>query len=267
MGKLDLGLFDGFRGKINGVSVYKMKGVDKLIVRKSGGHSKEKQKRDDKLDLFCRAGTEFGGRSALTGYLKWALRLHKFCMDPNVTGRLNAVLKPVQDLDHISERGHRNIYLSQHKEYLKGFSLSKGQPFDSVVTFSPQCTIDRANLTARIQIPAMIPGVNFHTQDKSPYYQFIVTMTAVPDVTWQAVRFAPVYNHELIFGDAEDRTDWFSLLEGSPAVDLTLRSDIAPPTEQYTLVVTIGICYGILKTLDEVEMKPYGGSGKIIEVG
>lgn len=268
MGKFYPGPAGHFSGKFNGISIYELKGVG-LVARKSGGHSKEKQKRDDKLDLFCRAGTEFGGRSALAKQVKWALRLHKFCMDPNVAGRLNAVLKPVQVLDNISELGKRNIYLSAHKDYLKGFSLSKEQPFDTVVSLSPQCTIDRANLTATIKIPAMIPGVNFHTKDQSPHFCFIATLAAVPDVVWSSGRYVSVFDsaQSPSYADADGRTGWFSLLGGSPAQEMILRSDDRPPNDNFTLVVTIGICYGVQQTVHEIAMKPYGGSGKILDVG
>lgn len=267
MAKIYPGFGDGFRGKFNGVSVYKMKGVDELIVRKSGGHSKEKQKSDPKLDLFCRAGKEFGGRSVLVSQLKWAVRLHNCCSDHNVTATLNSRLKPVQELDRIGEWGKRSIYLSQHKQYIKGFQLNRKHSFDSVVTLSPECTIDRATLTAILRFPAMIPGVNFSPAYKSPFFRFIATLTAVPDVVWKDTRYWPAFDSNQYLRDADARSNWFSLLEGSPAFDMELRSDNPPPNEDYTLVVTVGVCYGILKTLDEVEMLPYGGSGKIIEVG
>ncbi|WP_276484854.1 hypothetical protein [Paraflavitalea pollutisoli] len=267
MAKMYPGMGDGIRGKIDGISIYKMKGVDRPVVRRSSGHSRAKQKRDPRLDLFCRAGKEFGGRSVIVGHLNWALRLHKCCRDHNVTAPLNGILSSVQVLDGEGDLGERSIFLSQHKEYVKGYSLNRTNPFDSVVTLSPQCSINRETLTATLRIPALIPNVNFFPSMRSPFYRFIATMTAVPDVVWKNGRYVSVFDKERSFADADSYTNWFSLLEGSPTQEIVLSSNDTPPNENYTLVVTVGVCYGILKTLDEVEMLPYGGSGKILEVG
>lgn len=95
----------------------------------------------------------------------------------------------------------------------------------------------------------------------------LVKFPRTPDVIYQPYGYAPASDGFDTHVDAEARTGWYSLLEGSAPVELTLHSSLIPPDEDFTLVVTIGIAYGMLKTLTEVELVPNGGSAKVIEVG
>lgn len=267
MAKIDGGHGAGFRGNIDGLSYYKMKGVEKTIVRKSGGHPKSKQKRNRNLDLFCRAGSEFGGRSVMASYINGGFWLHKPAIDYRVSSTLTAVLKPLQELDTVSDLGQRNLYLSLHKHFLKGFSLTRKHHFDTVITHPVECSIDRASLSAQVNLPELIPGINFYPPVNFPYYRLVATLKAVPDVVYRGGRYASTHDKYSGHGDADAFTPWYSLQEGSAPVDLELHKLWGVPDDHFTLVLTLGICYGTLKTLTEIDRVPFGGSARVLEVG
>lgn len=122
MAKIIAGLAVGLSGKVDGLSFYKMRGVDKTIVRKSSGHTKEKVKNDPDLGLVRNETSEFGGRAKASKYLMRTLAFQKPMADHNIAGPLTALMKPVQQLDTLNEYRTRGIFLSAHPHFIKGFS-------------------------------------------------------------------------------------------------------------------------------------------------
>jgi hypothetical protein len=60
-----------FTGPVSNFSVYKMRGIDKLIVRRKGGPSKEKIKNHPRFDQVRKINAEFGGRGTAS---KWIMQ-------------------------------------------------------------------------------------------------------------------------------------------------------------------------------------------------
>jgi hypothetical protein len=257
----------GFRGKVGGLSFYKMRGVDGTIVRNTSGNTKEKIQSDPNLDLIKRANSEFAGRSLASKYLRQALVRQKPMADYNIAGPLTALTKPVQALDTVSPFSKRNIILSAHPHFLKGFSLNKKNTFDSVIRYPVVATIDRETLSAKVQFPELMPGINFVPPVKNPYYSLRVTLGVMPDIVYREDRYEPVHRdypeNNLTYVD----TPWFPLLKGSAALEVDIQHDQFPPDTNFTLVLAVGIRYGILTGIDEIAQAPYIGSAKVLEVG
>jgi len=257
----------GLRGRIDGLSFYKRRGSDKTIVRKSGGHSKEKVRHDPDLDLFKREGSEFGGRSKMSKYLRWALTFQKPFADYNLAGPLNALMKPIQLQDTISEYGQRGVPFSAHAHLLKGFSLNRKHPFDSVVRYPVTGVLEKETLSARVGIPNLVPNINFIPPVSYPYYSLRVSLGLVSDVVYGTYGFSATHKwYDERHACCTD-TDWFPLLQGSPAMEVALRYDAIPPDQHFTLILAVGIRYGVLKSADLIEEVPYAGSAKVLEAG
>lgn len=267
MGTVDGGLGDGLRGKFDGLSFYKMRGVDKTIVRKSGGHSKDKIKYDPDLELFRRAGAEFGGRAVAAKFIMGALHFHKPLADYNIAGPLIALMKPVQVRDLVSELGERNVYLSANAHYLKGFSLNRKNPFDSVIRYPVMGILNREALEASVHFPELIPQVNFIPPVNHPYYSLRVGLGVVPDIVRKPDRYVPVHPGYSTSCAVYVDTEWLPLLQGAPASEVKIQYDLRPPDNNFTLVLTVGIRYGILKEVNRIRQVPYAGSAKVLEVG
>src|SRR5688572_10360908 len=88
-----------FIGSLDNLSAYKMRGSDKIILRKKGGPSKKQIKHSPKFDLTRRNNKEFGGRVKAAAHIKRILYPMLFIADYNIIGPLNALLKPIQNMD------------------------------------------------------------------------------------------------------------------------------------------------------------------------
>jgi hypothetical protein len=267
MATLDGALGSSLSGNIDGLSFYKRRGSDKTIVRKSSGHTKDKVKNDSNLDLFRREGIEFGGRAKMSKYLMRALAFQKPLADYNIAGPLTALMKPLQKLDAVSEYSERNILLSAHPQFLKGFSMNKKHPFDNVIRYPVTAKLERETLSAKVNFPELIPGINFVPPVNHPYYGFRVSLAIVPDIVYTANGYAPVHPEYPEACAVYVDSNWFSLLQGSPAMEIALTHDCFPPDTHFTLVLAVGIRYGVLKGLNDIDQAPYVGSAKVLDVG
>lgn len=267
MATVEGGFGENFRGRLDGFSFYKMKGVEKTIIRKSSGHTKEQIENDPNLKAFRKAGAEFGGRALAGKYLMRALDAHKPVADHNIAGPLTALMRPVQLLDKTSRSGQRNIILSAHPHFLKGFSLNRKHPFDSVIRFPVNCSLERDTMTASVYFPELIPGINFVPPVDYPYYSLRVTLALVPDIVYDGNRYVPVHPDYPEFSATYVDTEWFSLMEGSAAKEVNIQNKVVTPDEHFTLVLAVGIRYGVLKEVNKIKQAPYAGSAKVLEVG
>lgn len=250
------GGLDGLRGNFDGYSVYKMRGVDKVVVRKSSGHSKDKINKDPRLDIFRHSGLEFGGRALAAKYLMHALRFHQPLADYSIAGPLIALMKPVQALDGVSELGKRNVLLSQHAHYLNGFSLNRNNAFDNVIRYPVVAAIDRATRAATVKVPPLIPDINFHAPVKHPYYSIRLALGVVPDIVHKGDQYEPVHSaYDLACAVYVD-SPWLLLPKGSEALELTIQHDQVPPDEHFTLVLSVGIRYGTLDAAGHIKQVP-----------
>lgn len=146
---------------MNGLSFYTMRGVDKVIIRRKGGPKKSAIRRSPKFRNVRYSQNEFKIRARVVRYIRRAMIYQRLLADHNFSGALNGLMRKVQVLDNVNDLGQRGVFLSHHKEVLKGFSLNKDYHFDAVVRYPVKAEINREGLSALVHIPAIIPGVNF----------------------------------------------------------------------------------------------------------
>ena len=150
---------------------------------------------------------------------------------------------------------------------MKGFSLNKNNIFDAVVRYPVKAEINREGLSALVHIPAIIPGVNFFSQAKHAYFRFRVTLGVIPDVSWS--KHGPVVEDNS--SDAHPRgmrdTDWFPVKKGAPEMEIEIKLNSKPLTDDCTMMLTIGICYGVVQDRDDIVQVPRTGCAKVLEVG
>src|SRR5687768_6874800 len=111
-----------FQGSLDGISVYKMEGVEKPVVRKKGGAAKEKILRDPCFKNTRRTMGEFGGRSAASRYILEAFSPLR--PGHGTTGRINKVLTALQKMDTQSPWGRRSVALTLCPQLLQGLDIS-----------------------------------------------------------------------------------------------------------------------------------------------
>lgn len=255
-----------FTGSLGNLSAYRMRGVDKTIVRKKGGPTKKQIKNSPRFDLTRRNNAEFGGRATASGWIMRMMRDQKSLADYNIAGPLNKLVQHIQLLDAKNKKGERSILFSKRPEALEGFSLNKQTYFESVVRATLTTSINKDACSARVEIPALLPGINFNPPEQHSLYSVQVMLGAVPDLVYSPVKYQPGHTGFSVIGPAVVRTPWASTRKKSETVTLDVRLNALPPDNSFVLMLTIGVCYGSMLAPEIVEQTEKAGSAKVLRV-
>jgi hypothetical protein len=180
-----------FTGSLGSISAYKMRGSDQIILRRKGGPNPHHIKTSPSFELVRRNNTEFSGRAAASRWIMNMLWPQKALADYNIAGPLNALVKPIQELDTQSAFGQRHVRLSENKDLLQGFSLNRKNSFDSVIRNAVPYTLSRATGTATVEVPELLPGVNFFPRKDAPFYSIQLVLGVVPDLFYRDGKYLP----------------------------------------------------------------------------
>ncbi|MBT1687720.1 isocitrate lyase/PEP mutase family protein [Dawidia soli] len=253
-----------FTGKLADLSAYRMRGFDKIIVRRKGGPRPEHIHKSENFANVRRTMSEFGGCSRMGRHVRLALHQLRNLSDYNFGSDINSLMRQVQLQDGTGEWGKRNIILSEHARILEGFPLNEINPtFDSVIRNPLYYTIDRATRTAQVDIPALQRSINYFPQNSHAMFRVVVTLGIVPDMIFniQKKEYLPPAWYSPKFYSREVSTEWFPSLEGMPASTLTIATDALPPDERWTLMLSVGIEYGAFRENGKIqEVKRYGAA-------
>ena len=268
MAKLS-GTFD-FIGPIGNVSAYKMRGVEGIILRRKGGASKEKVKNSPGMEGTRNGNTEFGGRAKAGQWIRLMLHEQLLMAGYNVTGAINALMTPIQKLDTVHPHGRRDVVISKNPWLLEGFSLNKEKGFDSFVRNPLTWSVSRDALSARVELPALIPGINLLAADKFPMYSIVASLAIVPDFFYTELGFLPssrYYNPINVGIKSTVDSGWYPTLQGSPAMPLELKLGATPPDQCFSLMLSIGIRFGAMINANTVQLVKHEGAAKILGMG
>ncbi len=257
----------GFQGSFGDLSFYKRRDIDEPIVRKKGGASKEKIKTSPRFVRTRELNAEFGGRATASKWIMHACWPQKALADYNIAGPINTLVKPIQQMDTESRRGQRNIILSANPHLLEGFSFNRKTSFDSVIRNPVGWSLSRDALFARVDIPALLPGINLFKPEKQPacpMFSIITVLGLVPDLFYSERGYQANKGYALnTFQRAE--TPWFPTLKGAESTTLEMQLGTIPPDGHFSLMLTIGIRYGtMLDTAGTVEQVKYTGAARIL---
>jgi AraC-like DNA-binding protein len=256
-----------FTGKLDMLSAYRMRGVDGIVVRRKGGPSREKIKTSASFANTRRTMSEFGGCSRHGSYVRMAMLQIRHLSDYNFGSDINSVMRQVQLRDGTGEWGRRRITLSEHTRLLEGFSTVRKAPsFDSIVRAPVYYTMDRANRSARVDIPELLRDINYFPQNNHALFRLKVTLGIVPDITFDVPsrEYLPPDWYSRLYNSIEMSTDWSPSLEGMESTTLELAMDVLPPDDRWTLMLSIGIEYGSFRENGKIKEVPRFGAAKIM---
>jgi hypothetical protein len=253
-----------FTGKLDMLSAYRMRGVDKIVVRRKGGPNREKVKTSPSFENTRRTMSEFGGCSRHGSYVRMAMLQLRRLSDYNFGSDINSIMRQVQLRDGSSEWGRRSIMLSEHTRLLEGFStMYKAPSFDSIVRTPVYYTMDRSNRSARIEIPELMRDINYFPQNNHAMFRLTATLGIVPDVAFDVAAkeyLAPKWYNKSYYSIGIS-TDWNPSLEGMEGTVLELAMDVLPPDNRWTLMLSIGIEYGAFREGGKIgEVKRFGAA-------
>jgi hypothetical protein len=193
--------------------------------------------------------------------------------DYNVSGPLNALMKHIQGMDTGHVHGQRSILLSQHARILEGFNINRSNPFETIVQNPVRSIVQKEKGMATVDIPALIPGLNFTVPGNFSHYRFIFTLGALPDLHYTEEGRC---RYGITPGDWNDRisgtfysafasitTDWYPTAAGSPAATHQLKCKKLPVDLPYTIMLAIGISFGNDRN-NGIEAIKYAGAAKIV---
>lgn len=254
-----------FEGKWGGMSVYYLRGVG-LVGRTGSGPTPEEMKTADHYELPRRHGKEFGGCSRASKYLRRNFRALEPARDHNLSSEVTEWLQAYLPYDGVSPLGQRHIQLSKAPRLLEGINLSEKYPFDTVVRGGLTYTLSREELAARIDLPALLPGVTFLPTGKQPYFRVVATLGVAPDLLWQGEDYGFHRAYEQLYA-LEAGSAWTPATEGLEATSWTLQLPYTPPDDRFALVLTLGVLMGTAGRRGQLAAVRYAGCAKVLAAG
>jgi hypothetical protein len=257
----------GIEGSIGNMSAYRMRGVDKMVVRTKGGATKAKIKTDANFAKTRQINSEFGGCAKMAKAIRMAIEPIAHLADYNFTPSLIAMAKKMQLQDTLHPRGERSIQLSTFRYLLDGFGLNKRNGFDTIIKHSIRPRLDRTMGNAIIEVPDLIPNMNLSLFWPHPYYRLVLSIGLVTDLAYGNGGYEKQSNTQTVFAESL-HSAWIPVQQTQKAEEVVLQLKNLPPiTDQQTLVVAAGIEMGSPKFSAEIEHVKYAGAGKILLVG
>jgi hypothetical protein len=258
------GPFD-VKGSFHNLTFYRRRDVDKDIVRKQWGPSKEAIMTETRYALTRRYMAEFDGCSKGSKWIRRVLQPLDAVRDYNWAGTLTGLLKPVQQLDSENPLGQRSVRLSLHPHLLEGFTLSKKTPLETLLRTPLAGSINKASLSAQVEVPELLPGGNFKPRVPYPYYRVVASLGVVPDLTYTPYGYTP---DEALgqYTPQVAQTDWMGIRTALPETVLSLSLPYTVDFPHFALVLAVGISFGAPNVLGQIRPESYSGSGRIVAV-
>lgn len=256
-----------FTGSVGPVTVFKMRGHDKLVIRSKGGASKRKIKNHPNFDATRKLNAEWKLVTKVSASIRHGLDAIKLLADYNVSGPLNALIKKIQTSDTINEKGKRSILFSKYPDFLSSFQFNRQTLFDSIVRQQIEVNINKATANATVTIPALQPNIHFFPNPKYAYYRMVIDMVAASDCAWneESGSYYPVamqlpeYKHFF--------ADWVPASSTQPVTTY----QIIPADEKFStsqdmiLILGAGIQYGMPAPDASIQPVPYAGAARILK--
>ncbi|MCA6444138.1 MAG: hypothetical protein IM600_11975, partial [Bacteroidetes bacterium] len=125
---------------------------------------------------------EFGGCAAAGKSIRVGLaQLMKQMSDPQLTGRLTAIMKKINLEDLTEARGYRAILISTQRQYLTGLNFDKNISLDSVFYAPYTLTNTPARDSATLTVPAFNPLNYVNAPAGATHFRLISAISVVSD--------------------------------------------------------------------------------------
>jgi hypothetical protein len=231
-----------FTGTLGDFSAYRMRGSDKIVIRKKGGARKEQIRNDPSFATARLYMTEFGGCSRMGKHVRLAMHPVKGLANYNISGPINKIMKIVQKQDEASSLGRRSIRLSKHPKLMEGFSLNEKYNLDSILRSPVIGVMNREAGSAHLEIPRLMRDINLFPLNRHAMFRIEVTLGIAPDFTFnsQTGQYEAPSWYDYSYQPVMVHTPWHSSLDESPATTLDVALNHLPPQADYSFVLTVG---------------------------
>ena len=257
-----------FLGTLGEVSVYKNRLTDKLIARMKGGGTKEKILTAPSCQGIREQNEEFKMCGQANRALFKAVHYTKHLTDFVMAGGFTTLIKAVQCEDPVHQKGERSIVFSENRQFLEGFHITRQNSIDSVLSNPITATLNRSDSKATVQLPDVVPGVNFRHTWPYTIFRFIVCLGAIDDILFkdELKRYSDTSErwHSSVNGFT---TEWMTSDIKNPGrtIDIGLKNN-TPLTDTASMIVSVGIEFGNTK-FNGIQPVKHVGCAKIVAVG
>lgn len=254
-----------FTGSLGDYVAFKLPGSNIIYLRRKGKVSKAKRK-SASFAVVRKNNVEFGGRGVAASLVKQAVLKQSAITKYGFVSKLNALLKPLQEMDIVSPLGKRSVLFTKNPELLNDFNLIKTKPFDAVVRNPVRYSVSKSSLSASLHIPALLPDINFSASENGGVYKIVATLGVVPDLHYNGKKYAPRKGYSNIDRTVAAETDWRSIVNEAAAESLALAITNPPPDDDFVLLLSIGIRLGVMVTNTQIYSSKTQGAAKILNV-
>lgn len=260
----------GFTGKLGNISAYRLKGTGEIILRTKGGATRQKIRTSPKFENTRKINIEWDGVAKAASAFRHCIYPLYHLADMFYTGACNQRVKAIQQAGTAGRANKRPILFSAFPYLMEGFNLNRNCLFESVVSHPFSNSINRNELSAVIDVPALVPGINFKNPGKHPYYRMIFVLGLLSDWGYDErhKRYLPMNQFPGFKDDHE--TEWLSDKSVRPPerIELTIQPSKPFELKDHTnLILAMGIEFGTSMPDGKLQFVKYAGCGKLLCMG
>ena len=256
-----------FTNSLGDYSVYKQRGIDKLIIRSKGGPNAQMIKNSPKFLSVRLQQSEIRGMGKLSHFLAAGTTGVKHLADHNFAAKFSKIGRLIQTMDTIHEAGKAAVMFSTYGSMINGFNFNREYPFNTVVTPLPQFSIYRSESRATVTFPDLYPGINIQSKWDGPLFRFIITLALIPDLVYTDKEYKPAMP-DFTQTRSIKHGQWLAASSKMNAFSMEVSlSENARFNESVTLLLSVGIEFGRHITESVVQPVKHAGCAMILGVG
>lgn len=256
-----------FTGTIGDVTAYRLQGSDKVILKQKSEPNLHRMKHHPVYENTRRNNAEWKALVMAGIQIRYAMQQIRHIMDYNSSGALHKLCKVIQQMDTTGDWGKRSVRLSGGGPVLEGFSFNRSTPFEAVLRHPLHATVDRHAGTALVELPELLPGINFFNATGQPLCRFTFILGAASDVIFQddLQLFRPAA--ETLPRPCIIKTDWLPWQEQREATTIHLHLQNWQADTPAALLLSAGIEFGVPVSNHVIQYAKRTGSTKLLRVG
>ena len=253
-------------GSLGNLSFYERPDLQMFIVRRKGGASKHKVKYAASMAGTRQQNSEFAARAKMASIIRRAVLPLGLLLKPDLLAQLNLVINAIQKPDQDTPPGGRAITISRFPGLLEGFSISRHQTVENIISSPLKIDFDLGKTVASVIIPALVPGINFFTPPGNwPFFSISLVSAFIPDLFFAEDMYRPAasHNNHLQFFTT---TGWMSSSLKFPEQALNISNPL-PSLENKAPAGVMMLCMAVCFTQepDSITTRSiFPGAGKIL---
>jgi hypothetical protein len=233
-----------YSGTLGGVRHFKIKGLQGDFAGLSGGPTADQIYNDPSFERTRENMSEFGGSATAAKSIRVGLsNIVKQMSDPQLTGRLTAIMKEINLKDTSGVRGQRSILISQNSGDLQGFNFDKNISFTSVFNAPASTSITPARDSVTIEVQPFNPLNYINAPAGATHFRLINAITVISDYAYndKTGKYEPVDSSTNGLNDVQ----YSAYTDLSSLTSLITLTSTLPGSPTLSTDVTGLLCVGI----------------------